>query len=958
MCQIHRTAHSERILKRTLRRRSLPRVVPHVHVRSPRQHLVPAVTQEHRSVLLQLVVALTGRQNHVRAVAGKGRQHALYGPVVVLPERVQVDDHHILQGDAGDRLAAIHRMQRRVAIQRTRTHLQRLTRVTGLTVHMHQTLRGSRLPVRPLLQRERRSQLVQRRILSREVQPEPGERRAHGGHLVAVVNNLQAAQSRLNNLLTSQVLLSELVDPVGTLRLQSETCIKLAGLSNGHHLERRQTTVSRRTTKRCFVRRNSLAFEQTRQLLLLELGELTCPWNHVRLMKRGGPDFRGTIRLPHVVLAVQLRHRLIGQADQLSFSREWGSPLTISSLLERQHLKRAISQRDPHNVAHLHVLHHRPVLPRVPGARILSATQAALGEHLSRQITNHLRQVRLPTSLQSVHACTLSLLRSTQRGSALLARIKRRRRALLHNASNTGQTDAGKRRTNCISLGKRALEEDVVRHVDRLIVRVEHLERDRHLVARRTGVVLHNPLDERFQTLRAQEPVPRVLNLFRANIDRGRRIPQVQLSLLIQPGPPQLDLHSTNSTALQIEHIHLFGRTVRTNQSNLVLKILRLRKQRLLWDHGSASSCTIRGRENLRNITGSLNGRFSATRVHTIRELQNVHDHRIRRLTEETLLRQLLLDQSDCLRLINYKRIRDQTLSQRQGCLDHRRIHRQEVVDQPLVGRIEHAQVFVRSPCQRKQHSARHSSAHLLLNHIRHHNPGQLSPLLLRKLRQALTIALTLKCGDQGLTERRRRQQLTLSLNNLHETHSHRRSLNAPVLVLLIDLERVRLVDLLQQQIAVHAHETLKPLSSFLQSNRICSIRGLLDLLRRKLLQRTNLRIQLLIQLTPNNCVIRHSRHVIQLRSRHVGTLTPEDLRVAHRDLHRVHDLRQRSKAHRQLGRSRHRSSSELTRITHRLNGRGARRRISRGKLARVNRRSVALRGRIQHRQLQRTISP
>ena len=165
-------------------------------------------------------------------------------------------------------------------------------------------------------------------------------------------------------------------------------------------------------------------------------------------------------------------------------------------------------------------------------------------------------------------------------------------------------------------------------------------------------------------------------------------------------------------------------------------------------------------------------------------------------------------------------------------------------------------------------------------------------------------------------------------------------------------------MDLLQQQIAVHAHETLKPLSSFLQSNRIRSIRGLLDLLRRKLLQRTNLRIQLLIQLTPNNCVIRHSRHVIQLRSRHVGTLTPEDPRVAHRDLHRVHDLRQRSKAHRQLGRSRHRSSSELTRITHRLNGRGARRRISRGKLTRVNRRSVALRGRIQHRQLQRTISP
>ena len=431
-----------------------------------------------------------------------------------------------------------------------------------------------------------------------------------------------------------------------------------------------------------------------RALALLEQAGQSIP---VLLVEHPGPRLRlehiGAQRrqrhhagAPLVEAAVQRGNRRFRQGDQLGLRRveHLACALALASLLEGEHFEGTVIGGDPHDMPQLQRLHNRVVVHRIDGGPV---AQRVGFEHGVSHRPHHAGDVGGPATAQPLALVAGELLRLGDRRLRLLGRTQRGGLSALHHAAGAGPPRRHERAVGVVA-GGGALEEQVVREAEGLVIRVEELELDGQ-VRRRDASVPADAFEDFFQLAQMKYPVLAVEHL--GGLERHRHVLERSLverrvCLAIPDDPKVADEPAVQQArgvvrCRRVDDRGLLAEVVQRDHGGTQQPLVRLN----VGAHGRE----VRSRHVLRHQTRSLDADARSRGVHTVVELQHVDDDRIGQRPVVTRVQQILEDAPQHVALEQLGPLLGEAGGQLVRSLDHRGCRAHQVVEEELVARVE-----------------------------------------------------------------------------------------------------------------------------------------------------------------------------------------------------------------------------------------------------------------------------
>ena len=348
-----------------------------------------------------------------------------------------------------------------------------------------------------------------------------------------------------------------------------------------------------------------------------------------------------------------------------------------------------------------------------------------------------------PAAAQPVALVAGELLRLGDRRLRLLGSFQRGGLSTLHHAAGAGPPRRHERAVGVVARGG-ALEEQVVREAEGLVIRVEELELDGQ-VGRLDASVPADAFEDFFQLAQMKYLVLAVERL--GGLERHRHVLERSLverrvCLAIPDDPKVADEPAVQQArgvvrCRRVDDRGLLAEVVQRDNGGTQQPLVRLN----VGAHGRE----VRSRHVLRHQTRSLDADARGRGVHTVVELQHVDDDRIGQRPVVTRVQQILEDAAQYVTLEQLGPLLGEAGGQLVRSLDHRGRRAHQVVEEELVARVEVLDPLERGfvGCQdRVPWDRGHDRA---LQRVSHHSPRSLRPLGTGEVRQSVA-----ECGVLG----------------------------------------------------------------------------------------------------------------------------------------------------------------------------------------------------------------
>ena len=648
--------------------------------------------------------------------------------------------------------------------------------------------------------------------------------------------------------------------------------------------------------------------EQPGQSLLVGIGEHACPLHRVEHV--GGQHAnRHHAIVPLVQSAMQNPERLLRERNQ--FSLVWVERLAllleIAGLLEGEHVERAVVLDQSDHMPHLELAHHRVEHRRVDAHTI---AESVLLQRTARHPTHGPCDVDLPAGTHVLALLESELLRGRDGRLRLLVRLEGRRLCPLHYTTWGELPRCGQRNESPVTITSHTLEEDAVRHPERLVVRVEEVERD--LQGALPEPALRLDLGDRLaKSIQREYLVLRVQHL--ASLERvGSPLDGVDSALVLRGHSVHDERDATDEPAIQQLHVGCLNCTARPSD----LRVAPRAKQIHCTDGHLGQQCLIRllvvadrgevlSNRHLRNHAACLDPDLRSGGVDPLLHLDHVRGDRLRhhvRLGRRHQLGQRA-DRALCGYLL---RTAVQPLAQLVRGLDDRVVSVEQIIQQELVVHIEVAHVVVFERLRQQQRLAGQSHQRVLLEAVCDDQSARLGPFLLGQPRQAVPRDVT---RVEQLVDRHVPVRLGLQRPVLLGIRCHTGALDER---LLVPGGRLALLDPVRADHPLHVVRVEHgfQLGRLLESFRDFIIRQRLPRLDRAQLDQRDVDELTFIlgqrkvatrAIVPQGCTNSFT-NVVESGGRHHRDLAGPPVRVVHVELDVVGDLRQRGKLPQQLG--------------------------------------------------------
>ena len=472
--------------------------------------------------------------------------------------------------------------------------------------------------------------------------------------------------------------------------------------------------------------------EQSGQSILVCLVEHSRPrlrLEHVGAQRRQ----RHHAGAPLVEAAVQRGDRRLRQRDQLGLRRVELLPLAlaIACLLEGEHLESAVIGGDPHGMSQLQRLHDRVVVHRIDGGPV---AQRVGFEHGVSHRPHHAGDVGGPAAAQPLALVAGELLRLGDRRLRLLGRSQRGGLSALHHAAGAGPPRRHERAVGVVARGG-ALEEQVVREAEGLVIRVEELELDGQ-VGRLDAGVPADAFEDFFQLAQMKYLVLAVEHLGR--LERHRHVLERSLIERREWLAHSVDPEVADEPAVQ--QARGVVRRRRVDDRGLLAEVVQRdpggTQQPLVRLNVGAHGREVRSCHVFRHQTRSLDADARSRGVHTVVELQHVDDDRIGQRPVVTRVQQILEDAAQHIALKQLGPLLGEAGGQLVRSLDHRGCRAHQVVEEELVARVEVLDALERGFVGCQDRVPRDRGHDRALQRVRNHSPRSLLPLGAGEVRQ------------------------------------------------------------------------------------------------------------------------------------------------------------------------------------------------------------------------------
>ena len=429
---------------------------------------------------LQFLASAVGGKDNVGPVSHQGRDHSGHAVSVVDVEAVEVHHRQVVRSHPRRlRLPGPHQALDPV------DHADLRRRGRTLRHHMVVDVRESGVPVPcPLMGFVQRGR--QRKVL--EVGRAVLVRQAQFGQRLGSCTGVQLPQPRGDGLLCSglpvgvgQLSITDAGDVHLHLRLEREVTRRLPQLVVVEELEAAELPHHHATVLLAGEHRHLVLLEQAGEATAMGLGVLTGPGldgrpitrQHLSRVAPDRPVIRRSVQLAKPVVG---DHHELGRRVERRVVRGCVA-LQLTHLLERKRLQLAVDDL-LHREAHLPTLHLGVELRRV----VALALAESVGLHeLHRHRASGRSDVVTPAGTSGLRLIVTHQRRVSDGGRQLLLGLECLGRGALVRAADSKVLRGRQRREGVVALSDDSLEEQVVRHRRRSVIRMEELDLDVHV---------------------------------------------------------------------------------------------------------------------------------------------------------------------------------------------------------------------------------------------------------------------------------------------------------------------------------------------------------------------------------------------------------------------------------------------------------------------------------------------